>query len=140
VTLTVNSWEKMTENQQLPLRSRNRTGTWGSIPGGGSQSAGAPGMPEPAEGTRTALRSSVRLTHWSTRLCSRSKSCSDLSTHTRTPCTVISLFNARLEEWISLHWIKFSLYEGFVKLDLEIVHLLTRHTICNNDKGIYLDK
>jgi hypothetical protein len=63
-------------------------------------------MPEPAEGTRTALRSSVRLTHWSTRLCSRSKSCSDLSTHTRTPHTVIALLNACQKEFIFLHWLK----------------------------------
>lgn len=30
---------------------------------GGFQSAGAPGIPEPAAGTKTAFRSSVRLTH-----------------------------------------------------------------------------
>ena len=65
----------------VPLRSRKRTGMCGSMPGGGFQSAGAPGIPDPAAGTRTAFLSSVRLTHWSTRLCSRSISCSVLSAH-----------------------------------------------------------
>lgn len=46
---------------------------------GGIQSAGAPGIPEPAAGTKTAFLSSVKLTHCSTKLCSLSTSCSFLS-------------------------------------------------------------
>lgn len=46
-----------------PLRSRNRTGICGSMPAGGFQSAGAPGIPDPAAGTNTAFLSSVKLTH-----------------------------------------------------------------------------
>ena len=52
------------------------TGICCSMPGGGSQSAGAPGIPLPAEGTSTAFRSSVRHTHWSMRLRSLSVSAS----------------------------------------------------------------
>lgn len=33
------------------------------MPAGGFQSAGAPGIPDPAAGTNTAFLSSVKLTH-----------------------------------------------------------------------------
>jgi hypothetical protein len=56
--------------------SRKITGMCSSMPGGTSQSAGAPGIPLPAAGTRTAFLSSVRTTHWSMRLRSRSASAS----------------------------------------------------------------
>src|SRR6218665_1102394 len=46
---------------------------------GANQSAGAPGMLLPTAGTNTALRSSVKQTHWSIRLRSRSTSASVLS-------------------------------------------------------------
>lgn len=42
-----------------PFKSKNKTGTCGSIPGGGSQDAGAPGIPDRGAGTRTAFLSSV---------------------------------------------------------------------------------
>lgn len=48
--------------ENLPLRSRKSTGMWGSIPDGGHQSAGAPGIPDPGAGTSTVFRSSVKLT------------------------------------------------------------------------------
>lgn len=38
------------------------------------QSAGAPGIPDLGAGTRTVFLSSVKQTHWSIRLCSRSTS------------------------------------------------------------------
>jgi hypothetical protein len=47
------------------------------------QSAGAPGIPLPGEGTITVFLSSVRHTHWSIKALSRSASASDLSANTR---------------------------------------------------------
>jgi len=68
------------------------------------QSAGAPGIPLPAVGTRTALRSSVKQTHWSIRLCSLSTSASDFSVDTQTHTVVVS---KRSSSWIreSWHWL-----------------------------------
>lgn len=53
----------ITTQNYLPLRSKNRTGTCGSMPAGGHQLAGAPGMPHPAAGTSTEFRSSVNEIH-----------------------------------------------------------------------------
>ena len=67
---------------QLPVdrssafKSKNKTGVCCSIPSGGSQSAGAPGTPDPAAGTMTNFRSSTRQKLCSTNDCSRSSSVS----------------------------------------------------------------
>ena len=58
----------------LLFKSRKSTGTWVSIPRGGSQFAGAPGMPLPGAGTSTAFLSSVNDTHWLIKLASLSES------------------------------------------------------------------
>lgn len=71
---------------------------------GGIQSAGAPGIPEPAAGTKTAFLSSVKLTHCSTKLCSLSTSCSFLSvekiikiTYSYTPSLDIAFHSDKMD-------------------------------------------
>lgn len=66
------------------------------IPGGESypSSGGAPGIPLPRMGTRTAFLSSVRQTHWSIIQLSRSLSLGDLSTSEAqftVTCTFVNL-------------------------------------------------
>ena len=58
------------------FKSKNSTGVCCSIPSGGSQSAGAPGTPDPAAGTITNFLSSVKQKLCSTSDCSRSNSVS----------------------------------------------------------------
>jgi len=114
-------------SEHWPFKFKNKTGIWGSISTGGIQSAGAPGIPDPAEGTRTALRSSVRLTHCSTRLCSRSRSCSFLSAKE-------NVHQIRNQSYF--HWRKSSsklyliYWEGFGFADLgTVVGASTPHSI-----------
>ena len=57
--IIIKGWNQPVEKSSA-LRSRNKTGVWCSIPSGGSQSAGAPGTPDPGAGTMTKCLSSVR--------------------------------------------------------------------------------
>ena len=58
------------------FKSKNRTGMCSSMPSGASQSAGAPGTPDPGAGTITNFLSSVKQKLCSTKDCSRSNSVS----------------------------------------------------------------
>lgn len=65
-------------------------------------SAGAPGIPLPAAGTNTALRSSVKPIHCSTRDFSRSASASFLSVKTKTK--LMSLWRKCQRDLVVIYW------------------------------------